>query len=316
MKLFLFRKHYISDISLKILTCIDPSNPPTKLIEHCNSLNTAYDRKHYTNCAIIIRAILDYIPTIFGYESNTALLSQISKNTTFKKALEELNISIRNIANDALHRPAEKHEFLNITKSTIDNQQGNLRIIIQNVITQLETEDLRDKGWEKIKLTQIESSHSHKSNFEEFMRLITDKNNWYKEDVNEEVIWINKKDNLYQIIERNDYSNFSEPWTQVYPDQLGSGKHSVDLVYNGNHIKRIPFIYCDGGRISVALPDTDWKNSKNIWEGKDLLQRQYKNVAFYWRKDSIEFKLTELIGNFYIYNDIYGIAKMSQIEIR
>jgi len=46
------------------------------------------------------------------------------------------------------------------------------------------------------------------------------------------------------------------------------------------------------------------------------LQRQYKNVAFYWRKDSIEFKLTELIGNFYIYNDIYGIAKMSQIEIR
>ncbi len=303
----------LQDSIIKILLTAN-ANAPIKLIEHCKAFNTAYENTHYITCAILIRAILDYIPTIFGFENIARLSSQLNGKRTFKDALDQLEQAIRKVADDALHNPANKIEIIKVTKATIDNQTPNLIIVLEIVARQLKEDDLRDVANDKIaKQKEIVIAPS-KSQLQLFEEHVADTGNWYREFIDKKEIWIFKKDNLFQIHEQNDYSEFSEPWTQVYPDKMGSGKRSVDFVYNGNHIKRFTFIYCDGGRISVALPKSR-EDKKNIWENKDLLKGSYKNIGYFWEAKSLEYKLTKLIGNFYIYKTIEGVAEVSHIDI-
>lgn len=288
---------------------------PFKLIEHLVAVNDAYRKKHYMNCAILIRVILDYIPTIFWFENVLQIISSWTKDQkTFKKALKWLNEAIRNVADDAMHSPASKWEILKIWKQTIDNQTWNLLLVIENAIKQLKTNDLRDSVV-FVRQANPKEPKKEKSKLELFEQYI-EKEVWYNEDIDHEKRWICKKDELYQIHEKQDYEDFSEPWTQVYPDALWSWKHSVHLVYNNNIIKTFTFIYCDGWRISVALPKMESDEKNNIWEGKDKLGWGYKNISFYWIKDSFDYKLTKLIWSFYIYDWIEWIAKSSKIKIK
>jgi len=128
-----------------------------------------------------------------------------------------------------------------------------------------------------------------------------DKSKWKKELIGNNRIWICEEDETYQIIDKDNYEKFSAEWTQIYPDRLGSGKHSIILKINNIPIKEIIFIYCDGGRISVPLPEMEIKKDKRV---------------FFWDKNSIEYKLGKIIGHFYIYKDIEGVAEMSKVEIR
>jgi len=124
---------------------------------------------------------------------------------------------------------------------------------------------------------------------------------WRKEMIGGTELWICEEDETYQIESKDDYEEFSEEWTQVYPDQLGSGRHSINLKINGCPIKELYFIYCDGGRISVPLPQIEFSDNKQ---------------EFYWDKKSIDYKIGKIIGHFYIYNSLEGVAQMSKIEIR
>jgi hypothetical protein len=259
---------------------------------------------------------MDYIPTIFSFDNCTNLVAQIKGNVTFKKSLKELDTAIRNVADDVMHNPAKKQEYMKVTKQTIDNQQGNLLIVLESVIKQLQSMDLRDNGNKLIESKSlIPKEKPYKTQLEIFEDYIENEE-WYEEDIDHKHIWICKKDNLYQIHEGDDYDDFSEPWTQVYPDSLGSGKNKVLLYYNNNLIKNFTFIYCDGGRINVVLPRREINHNNNLWEGKDLQGGTYKNVTFYWEKNSLGYKLTQLIGSFYIYDSIEGVARISKIEIR
>ena len=76
----------------------------------------------------------------------------------------------------------------------------------------------------------------------------------------------------------------------------------VYLSINGNKIKQFIFVAVDGGRIFVPL-------TKFINNGNGI--RKY-----YWEKNSLDFKIGKIIGEFYIYNSIEEIAKRSKIEIK
>lgn len=123
---------------------------------------------------------------------------------------------------------------------------------------------------------------------------------WVKEFINENEIWICREDPMFQIEELDDSSDFTEPWTQVYPDKFGSGKNPVNLTIYGVPIKQLYFIYCDGGRINVPMPELKTENDK---------------IKYYWNKNSIEYKVARIIGSFYIYDNIEGVAAMSKIDI-
>lgn len=307
------RNNYIdTSLIMSLQGCSD--KPPIKLVEHCNSINNSYENKNYTTVAIVIRGVLDYVPTIFGYGNTAQVYSNLSGKKTFKEALKQLDQATRNLADDGLHSPARKDETLKVSKFTVDNLQGNLAIILSETAQQLRTKDLRDEGNAKLEEQRAIKPKKQKSQLETFEDYIANKN-WTEQEIDGDTIWICETDNLYQIHNRGDYDEFSEPWTQVYPDKNGSGKHSVDLVYAGTIIKRLTFIYCDGGRISVVMPELyiapEHRYPQRKFKEDDKDYREY-----IWEKDSLKYKLMQLIGSFYIYDTPEGVAKQSNITIK
>lgn len=138
-----------------------------------------------------------------------------------------------------------------------------------------------------------------KITLEQFENFI-EKGNWNKEFINNEEIWIYQENNLFQIVKSDESKDFSESWTRKYPDKDGSGKYAVYLKYGETIVKEFIFVYMDGGRINVPLPEIKIENEKRI---------------FFWKRNSIDFKIGKLIGSFYIYKNLEGIAKISGIEI-
>jgi hypothetical protein len=47
---------------------------------------------------------------------------------------------------------------------------------------------------------------------------------------------------------------FSEPWTEVFPDKQASVEY-IDVLWNGMLVDRFPQVVVDGGRSSLPLPD-------------------------------------------------------------
>jgi hypothetical protein len=199
---------------------------------------------------------LDHVPSIFGFDNIQNLSSQVKNKKSFKEATHDLNTAIRNLSNDIIHSQAHKKEEIKITKQTIDNQNGNIDLFITGIIEQINTDDKRpDYPVARIS-TEIKEETPKEvvkiDNFKKYIQKGID--HWEEKYINDKKIYIYKNDELYQIHIDDDNEDFSEPWTQVYPDQGGSGKYSVHLVYNNNIIEEITFIYCDGARIHVAMP--------------------------------------------------------------
>ena len=108
-----------------------------------------------------------------------------------------------------------------------------------------------------------------------------------------------EKNITFQIQRGDSKGEFRESWTQRYPDKNTRGC-SVYLKINNSTIKELTFISLDGGRISVPLPD-----------------RRYENEEFkyFWNMNSIEIKVCNIIGHYYVWKDIFGVAQQSNIEI-
>jgi hypothetical protein len=129
-----------------------------------------------------------------------------------------------------------------------------------------------------------------------------------KENIYDKEVRICENNPIFQIKKWDDYWEFTEPRTQVYPDNNWSGKYTVELITNGVITKTLFWVYCDWWRISVPIPK------------QEVLQKSEKmhdiEVKYYWNKNSIEFKVGKIIWEFYIYKNIEWIARVSKIEIR
>ncbi len=126
--------------------------------------------------------------------------------------------------------------------------------------------------------------------------------------------WIYKYNNLYSIeIEDKDsgIDDYSEPWTQQFPDALGSGVSEVFLKYNGNQIKKYNLIHLDGYRYSVIEPFMEVDENYNFWEGKDILTRSFKNIRFFWTKNSPEYFISKIVGD-----NVEKLSERTHVEIR
>lgn len=134
---------------------------------------------------------------------------------------------------------------------------------------------------------------------ENFNNLIED-SSWRREMIDNREVYFCDKNNSYQIEIGSKIEDFTEEWTQVYSDKRGSWRSSVYLKFQGIIIKEISFISCDGGRIFVPLPEVTIKNGVR---------------SFQYKENSLEYRLVEIIGEFYIYNTIERVCEMSKIEI-
>ncbi len=88
----------------------------SKLIQLCTELNNASAANNLYAPSILVRAIIDHVPPIFGVNSFSELANNYSDGTkSFKKAMQTLNNSLRNIADDHIHSQARSKEALPTT---------------------------------------------------------------------------------------------------------------------------------------------------------------------------------------------------------
>lgn len=147
-------------------------------------------------------------------------------------------------------------------------------------------------------------THNHSvqrpNNIKTFEKHVTE-SSWSEEFIGNRQVWICDNDNAFQIEVDDESKEFTEEWTKVFPDNNGSGKHEVFLSINGTRIKSHIFVWADGGRILVPLPKIESRNDE---------------IIYYWERNSLDFKIGKIIGNFYIHKNMEGVAKMTKIEIR
>jgi len=123
--------------------------------------------------------------------------------------------------------------------------------------------------------------------------------NWNKEFINHREIWISEDNNTFQIHTGDEGDEFHEPWTKMYPDQ-NTRRYPVYLKIDNSIVKELDFISLDGGRIFVPMPDRTIEGDK---------------VRYLWNLNSLEVKVCKIIGSYYIYKDIAGVARMSKVVI-
>jgi len=61
--------------------------------------------------------------------------------------------------------------------------------------------------------------------------------------------------------------DFKEPWANQFPDEHASS-HFVELRYAGTTLKQLVFVYCDGARYRIPLPERD---ASRFWLSRSSL---------------------------------------------
>jgi hypothetical protein len=128
-----------------------------------------------------------------------------------------------------------------------------------------------------------------KKNLEVFERLL-ELPKWKKVSIDSPEKWIFSDDNSFVIEVSNETSEFSEPWTDYFPDRR-SFRVDVFLKINGELITNaLSFIAVDGWCYFVPMPKTSCA---------------YGERYFYWSKESLEYKVFKIIGKVdYLYKDL------------
>jgi hypothetical protein len=85
----------------------------SKLARLCKELNAAarVGDCHYTT-AMLVRAITDHVPPLFGTKTFSQVVANYGGSASFKKSMEHLDRSLRNIADGILHEQIRNKESL------------------------------------------------------------------------------------------------------------------------------------------------------------------------------------------------------------
>jgi hypothetical protein len=83
----------------------------TKLVRFCEELNSAFSLENFLSTAMLVRAIADHIPPIFGKTSFTEVVNNHGSKS-FKESMKNLDNSSRKISDAHLHTQIRKKEVL------------------------------------------------------------------------------------------------------------------------------------------------------------------------------------------------------------
>lgn len=103
---------YVDSSRIKNLQNISLSKfDTTKLIKLCEELNQAYRKKNYFTIPLLIRAIIDHVPPIFGKQKFNEVFAQHGTKS-FKESMSHLDNSLRKVADSFIHTQIRKKEIL------------------------------------------------------------------------------------------------------------------------------------------------------------------------------------------------------------
>ncbi len=103
-----------------------------KLIRLCEELNTCYAGECYLATAMLVRAILDHVPPIFGVKHFAEVASNYPGSRSFKASMQHLEGSSRKIADAHLHTQIRSKEVL--PNKTQVNVSNDLDVLLAEII--------------------------------------------------------------------------------------------------------------------------------------------------------------------------------------
>jgi len=109
----------------------------SKLVRMCEELNDCYGRSNYISSILLLRAIINHIPPVFGKETFAQVVANSSQST--KKILEKLQDEARPIADLHTHVLIRKKESCP-TKNQIEPYKASFEVLIQEIIVKLLSE--------------------------------------------------------------------------------------------------------------------------------------------------------------------------------
>ena len=84
----------------------------TRLVRLCEELNIAYSADCFMSVAMLVRAILDHVPPLLGKQTFSDVANNYAGPSSFKKSMQNLQSSLRHIADAHLHIPVRQKEVL------------------------------------------------------------------------------------------------------------------------------------------------------------------------------------------------------------
>lgn len=107
---------------------------PSKLVKMCEELNDAYARGNYISSALLLRAIINHVPSVFGVSTFSEVVSQSGRS--IKAILARLNDDARPIADLHTHILMRQTEHLP-TKNQLEPYKASFEVLIQEVLVSL-----------------------------------------------------------------------------------------------------------------------------------------------------------------------------------
>jgi hypothetical protein len=101
-----------------------------KLIKFCEEINNNYEIQNYLSCILILRALINHIPPIFGYETFAQVVSQSSRS--LKEHFTLLDNGLRKVADSHTHTLIKKNESLP-SKNQIEPYKPQLEFLLQEI---------------------------------------------------------------------------------------------------------------------------------------------------------------------------------------
>lgn len=106
-------RNYINSERIKELANIKNKKfDLTKLVQYCKELNIAFDNKCYLTTSVLLRSIIDHVSPIFEVDSFSKVANNYNGTRSFKDSMENLDKSLRKIADSYLHTHVRSREVL------------------------------------------------------------------------------------------------------------------------------------------------------------------------------------------------------------
>jgi hypothetical protein len=109
----------------------NPSFDLSKLIRLCEELNICYAEGCYLAVAMLVRSVLDHVPPIFSCNNFAAVANNYGGAKSFKRSMEHLEKSSRNIADSYLHIQIRKTDTL--PNETQVNFKNDLDVLLAEI---------------------------------------------------------------------------------------------------------------------------------------------------------------------------------------
>lgn len=110
----------------------------SKIIRFCEELNSSFNAGNFLASALLLRALIKYVPPIFGHDAFKQVVSQVSKSRRdLFKPLDEVARGGADLHTHGLIR----HKEVLPTRNQLEPFKVNLEFLLQEILIEVEKND-------------------------------------------------------------------------------------------------------------------------------------------------------------------------------